>query len=71
MDVPSEVLIHNATLGMKGTAGVLLNISSDGYYELNCSFGTNTHRVLLPIGATILITRQVEEIFEDSGEIER
>ncbi len=71
MDVPSEVLIHNPTLGMKGSAGTLLTISPDGYYEVNCRFGDNTHRVLLPIEQTILIARDPQEVFAESGEIER
>lgn len=71
MDVPHEVLIHNATLGMKGSVGTLLTISPDGYYEVNCRFGENTHRVLLPIVDTVLISREAEAVFAESEEIER
>ena len=72
MDLPAEVLIHNAVCGMKGTQGTLLRISADGYYEVNGHFGDNIHRILLPIQDTVLIARDAEEIFEPGDdEIER
>jgi len=71
MDVPTEVLVHNALLGMKGTAATLIQISADGYYELNCRFGQELHRLLLPIAETALIARDAEEVFETESAIER
>lgn len=70
MDVPTEVLIHNAGLDMKARPGTLLRISSDGYYELNAKFGEARHRVLLPIAATALIAEDPEETFEQGPEID-
>ena len=70
MEIPSEVLIHNATIGMKGEEGTLLRIT-DGYYEVNCGFGSATHRLLLPIAQTVLISRDEEEVFSPELEIER
>ena len=61
MELHTEVLIHNETLGVKGGKGVLLQISSDGYYEVNCVFGDRVHRTLLPIQGTVLISREPEE----------
>ena len=61
MELPAQVLIHNQLLGLKGARGVLLQVSSDGFYELNCSFGENTHRVRLPIQSTALIAAEPEE----------
>ena len=61
MELPTEVLIHNAPLGMKGAPGKLIAISEHGFYEVNCAFGDKIHRVLLPIGATVLIAREPEE----------
>ena len=71
METPARVLVHNTILGMKGTEGTLLRISSDGYYELNCSFGNNVHRVMLPIHQTVLIARDPEAIFESGDDVER
>ena len=71
MDVPSEVLVHNSLVGMKGTKATLLTVTH-GYYELNARFGEKLHRVLLPIAGTALIAQAQEEEFEtDRDEIER
>jgi len=70
MDLPAEVLIHNASLEMKGRRGTLLRISSDGYYELNAAFGEVHHRVFLPISSTALFSQKPEEKFEQGEEIE-
>ncbi len=72
MEVPAEVLIHNETVGMKGSQGRLLQISADGYYEVNVKFGDRLHRVLLPIARTVLISRDAEEVVTtEDVEIER
>ncbi len=71
MDVPGEVLVHNRQLGLKGVPGRLLAISSDGYFELNLKFGDNLHRALLPVGETVLISREAEEAPAPQIEIER
>jgi len=74
MEVPAEVLIHNELVGMKGSKGVLLTISPHGYYEANVEFGERLHRVLLPIGDTVLISQAAEEVVVEGGgelEIER
>lgn len=69
MELPIEVLVHNELLGMKGTRATLL--ARDGRaYELNCRFGSKTHRVLLPVAGTVLIVREPEAEFEIE-EIER
>jgi hypothetical protein len=72
MEVPAEVLIHNEILGMKGGQGTLLQISPDGYYEVNVKFGDRLHRVLLPISQTVVIAQQPEEtVAAEELEIER
>jgi len=72
MELHTEVLIHNDTLGVKGGKGVLLQISGDGYYEVNLQFGERMHRTLLPIQGTVLISREPEETITGSDlEIER
>ena len=72
MELHTEVLIHNDILGVKGGKGVLLQISSDGYYEVNCAFGDRIHRTLFPIQSTVLIQRQPEDTTRlADAEIER
>lgn len=70
MDVPAEVLIHNAVVGMKGKEGTLLQIHPQGYYELNCRFGERLHRMLLPVEGTVLIAQEVEETVTPPAEAE-
>ena len=72
MELPAEVMVHNEQLGMKGTRGRLLQVSPDGYYELNVKFGERTHRVLLPVAATAVTAREPEPSVEGvAEEIER
>jgi hypothetical protein len=71
MELHTEVLIHNETLGVKGGRGVLLQISPEGYYEVNCVFGEQVHRTLLPIHGTVLISREPEDSTSPEMEIER
>lgn len=71
MELHTEVLIHNETLGVKGGRGVLVQISPDGYYEVNCVFGERVHRTLFPIHGTVLISRDPEELTSADVEIER
>lgn len=70
MELPTEVLIHNSQLGMKGAPGKLIALSERGYYEINCAFGDKVHRVLLPIHATVLIAREAEAPLEAGLEVE-
>ena len=71
MEIPTEVLIHNELLGLKGARGSLIRISSEGYYEVNLRFGNNTHRVLLPILTSVVIAADPEPTVGDQVEIER
>lgn len=71
MELPAEVLIHNEILSVKGAKGTLIQISPDGYYEINCIFGERPHRTLLPIQSTVLIAREPEEVLTSNQEIER
>jgi hypothetical protein len=71
MELPAEVMVHNDILGIKGSRGRLLSVGSEGYYELNLSFGERTHRVLMPIERTVIIAAQAEAEFGAGEEIER
>ena len=62
MELPAQVMVHNELMGMKGNRATLLQISPDGYYEINLRLPSgDVHRVLLPIGATALIATEPEE----------
>jgi hypothetical protein len=39
---------------LKQVPGTLIAVSPHGFYEVNVSFGTNTHAMLLPISGTSL-----------------
>ena len=71
MEIPNEVLIHNELLGLKGARGTLIRIAPEGYYEVNLRFGNNTHRVLLPTVASIVIAADPEPSVGEQVEIER
>ncbi len=71
MEIPTNVLIHNEVLGLKGSQGRLLRVAPEGYYELNVAFGNNQHRVLLPVAATALIAAEPESRQVVEFEVER
>jgi len=71
MELPTPVLIHNELIGVKGGAGSLLNISDFGFYEVNLTFGSNVHRVLLPIATTVIIGKEPEAPEAAGLDIER
>lgn len=71
MELPAQILVHNETLGVKGAKGTLLSVSAHGYYEVNLRFGESTHRVLLPVAGTVVISSEVEEVGGEPLELER
>ncbi len=71
IDLPAECLIHNEQLGLKGTEGLLLQISESGFFLVSCKFGDAPHRVLLPVQDTIIILEHPEEVIVDAVEVER
>lgn len=70
MELGKEILIHNELMGLKGGKGSLVQVG-DGYYEVNITFGSNIHRVMLPIGSTVIISRDAEPTVSADFEIER
>ena len=68
MEPPVEILIHNELLGVKGHEGTLQGVNPSGYYEVTTFFGDRPHRILLPIAATVLVTRDPEEDWESALE---
>ncbi|RMH23108.1 MAG: hypothetical protein D6696_01615 [Acidobacteria bacterium] len=71
MELPADVLLHNALLGLKGSKATLISISPQGFYEVKITFGGNVHRVLLPVAETVVIFRQPEPEVTLATEIER
>lgn len=71
MEIPSDVLIHNELLGLKGSKGTLVAVSPHGYFEAKLRLGKGTHRVLLPIAETVIIFRERELETPTDLEIER
>ena len=70
MDLPVEVLIHNPTVGLKGTRGTLLSVSEIGFFEVRCELGSRIHRILLPVGQTALIFAEADESPEATLDVE-
>ena len=71
MEIPSQVLVHNELLGVKGKEATLLEVHPNGTYELKLGFGEKTHRVLLPVVSTVLIAKEAEEETTEGIDIER
>lgn len=73
MELPVPVMIHNEQLGLKGTKGSLIHVYPEGFYLVTTTFGSNLHKVQLPIDQTILIHEEAEEetLAGESLEIER
>ncbi len=61
MELPIAVLIHNELLGLKGVAGLLLQVYPEGFYLVSTAFGSKVHKLHLPISQTVLIVEQPEE----------
>jgi len=61
MELPVPVLIHNELLGLKGASGFLIQIYPEGFYLVSATFGSNIHKIQLPIEQTVLIHEEPEE----------
>ena len=70
MELPVHVMIHNEQLGLKGSHGSLIQIYPEGFYLVTTTFGSKQHKVHLPVGQTILIHEEAEEIAPAGEEIE-
>jgi hypothetical protein len=54
MDIPMKVYVTCPLAELKQVPGTLIAVSPHGFYEVNMTFGSNTHVMLLPIGGTLL-----------------
>ena len=62
MDIQSHIRVYNEALGVKGAKGKLLQIYSDGYYEVAPEVKERFFQALLPIqGNVLLATDPLEE----------
>jgi hypothetical protein len=72
METPSEVLVYFEQIAGEPKRGLLLSISSQGYYEINLQTASGVRRVLLPIATTVLVSTDIEPgVTTDAPEIER
>jgi len=58
MDLQSQVRVYNDALGVKGAKGKLLQIHSEGYYEVALEVKERYHQALLPINGTVLLAAE-------------
>ena len=58
MDEQSHVRVYNEALGVKGAKGKLLQIHSDGYYEIALEVKERFYQALVPINGTVLLAAE-------------
>ncbi len=58
MDEQSHVRVYNEALGVKGAKGKLLQIHSDGYYEIALEVKERFYQALVPINGTVLLSAE-------------
>lgn len=58
MDLQSHIRVYNEALGVKGAKGKLLQIHSDGYYEIALEVKERFYEALMPINSTVLLAAE-------------
>ncbi len=58
MDLQSHVRVYNEALGVKGAKGKLIQIHSDGYYEIALEVKERLFQAYLPISGTVLLAAE-------------
>ena len=71
MEIPAKVSVFNRTLELKGKPATLVAVDERGYYEIVMDFQQRTHRVLFPIGETLLIFNEPVPTIGAEFEVER
>jgi len=71
MEIPSKVSVFNRTLEVKGKPGMLVAISSEGYFEIILEVQSRNHTVLFPIAETVVIFNDAVPATSADFEIER
>ena len=64
MDLQSHVRVYNEALGVKGAKGKLLQIHSDGFYEIALEVKERLFQAYLPINGTVLLAAEPLETTE-------
>jgi hypothetical protein len=71
MDIPMKVYVTCPMADLKQVPGVLIAVSPHGFYEINLTYGSNTHLVLLPVEGTSLTSQEPVLSPAASFEVER
>jgi hypothetical protein len=71
MEIPGKVALYCPLIDVKGTVGMLVAISDQGYYHVEVPIKGHTHVMLLPIAHTALYFSDPEPEAEEGFEIER
>jgi hypothetical protein len=71
MDVPMKVYVTCPMAELKQVPGTLIAVSPQGFYEINVSFGANTHLILVPVSGTTLTAQDPVLNPPASFEVER
>lgn len=71
MEIPSKVSVFNRTLEVKGKAGMLVAVNSEGFYEVILEVQQKNHTVLFPIAETVVIFNEALPNISADFEIER
>lgn len=71
MEIPGKVALYCPLIDAKGTVGTLVNVSENGYYQVEVPIKGKTHVMFLPIAHTGLYFTDPEPEPEEGFEIER
>lgn len=70
MDLQSHVRVYNEALGVKGAKGKLLQVHSEGFFEIALEVKERLFEAYLPISGTVLLSAEPLEQTE-AIEVER
>jgi hypothetical protein len=71
MDIPMKVYVTCPMAELKQVPGVLISVSPHGFYEINVTYGSNTHLLLVPVVGTTLTAQEPVLSPPASFEVER
>lgn len=71
MDIPLKVYVTCPMADLKQVPGVLISVSPHGFYEVNLTYGSNTHLILVPVVGTVLTAQEPVLSPPASFEVER
>ncbi|MGZ5381620.1 MAG: hypothetical protein ACXWFQ_07140, partial [Thermoanaerobaculia bacterium] len=71
MDIPMKVYVTCPMAELKHVPGMLISVSPHGFYEINLTYGSNTHLILVPVEGTALTAQEPVLSPAPSFEVER